>query len=56
MLQDEITHHILTTSNLIPKLGLLLLPISAYNWVPHPEIAMGLAEARAKDYNDQDGV
>jgi hypothetical protein len=56
MLRDEITHHISTTSNLIPKLGLLPLPIGAYDWVPHPEVAIGLAEARAKDYNDQDGV
>jgi hypothetical protein len=45
-------HYISTTSNLTPKLGLLPLPISAYDWVPYPDVAMGLVEARAKDYND----
>jgi hypothetical protein len=49
-------YYILITSNLVPKLGLLLLPISVYNWVPYPDITIGLIEARAKDYNNQDGM
>jgi hypothetical protein len=38
--------------NLALKLGLLLLPISTYDWVLYLEVTIGLIEARAKDYND----
>lgn len=56
VLRAEITHHLKTTSNTAPRLGLLENPTGAYDWVPHPDVAVGLEEARLKDYNDQDGV
>jgi hypothetical protein len=34
------------------KLGLLLIPKGIYNWNPLLEIAMGLEEARLKNYNN----
>jgi hypothetical protein len=34
------------------KLGLLLIPKGVYDWNLLLEVAMGLEEARLKDYND----
>ena len=38
--------------NTRPKLELLLIPKDIYNWNPLLEVAMGLEEARLKDYNN----
>jgi hypothetical protein len=55
-LRELITDHLINTKNACLKLGLLLIPKGIYNWNPLPEIAMGLEEARLKDYNNQDGI
>jgi hypothetical protein len=55
-LRESITDHLINTKNARPKLGLLLTPKGVYNWNPLPEVAVGLEEARLKDYNDQDGI
>jgi hypothetical protein len=51
-LRESITDHLINTKNTHPKLGLLLISKGIYNWNLSPEVAVGLEEARLKDYND----
>jgi hypothetical protein len=55
-LRESITDYLINTKNARPKLGLLSTPKGVYNWNPSPEVAIGLEEARLKDYNNQDGI
>jgi hypothetical protein len=55
-LRESITDYLINTKNARLKLGLLSIPKGVYDWNPLLEVAVGLEEARLKDYNDQDGI
>jgi len=55
-LRESINDHLINTKNTSPKLGLLSTPKGIYDWNPSLEVAIGLEEARLKDYNNQDSV
>ena len=51
-LRELISDYLINTKNTRPKLGLLLIPKGIYNQNPLLEVAIGLEEARLKDYNN----
>ena len=51
-LRESINDYLINTKNARLKLGLLLIPKGIYDWNPLLEVAIGLEEARLKDYND----
>jgi hypothetical protein len=51
-LRESINNYLINTKNTRPKLGLLLIPKDIYNWNLLLEVAIGLEEARLKDYNN----
>jgi hypothetical protein len=51
-LRELINDYLINIKNTRLKLGLLLIPKGIYNWNPLPEVAVGLEEARLKDYNN----
>ena len=55
-LRELINNHLINTKNTRPKLGLLSIPKGIYNQNLLLEVAVGLEEARLKDYNNQDGI
>jgi hypothetical protein len=55
-LRESITNYLISIKNTCLKLGLLLILKGIYNWNPLLEVAIGLEEARLKDYNNQDSI